>query len=388
MENYLDLDKLTDDQLLTLDDKQLAPFDVAEMRERFRQMKQNGGDRDKRASQLLPTTAELIDNEAKKLEGDPNKSAIPTPFPTVNRAMGGVGLPLKATYILSGKPEGGKSIQALEWADVATLAGWNTGFYSGEMPAVENLGRLFASSLGAPFKLFNPYSADRSGKAFRAAGRKWLANRPGTFYTNRNPDIAKIDDIVACMEVLSRPPFNVQLHIIDFLQQITVPGSHGKRDQVSTAMERIDKTAKRTGTAALVLSQLKRECYDHGDRAHLTPRASDQQWSSEIEQYARVVFVLDPSRTKELSSQARLRLPLTIEKNRTTGKDPETTVEVDLTTMQSREAHDVYWKSHEEGPYSNGQWRETEGRPRPTVRERLRQENRERMDNQQLEAGV
>lgn len=185
--------------------------------------------------------------------------AIPTPFPSLNKACrgtgGGIGLGPGWFTVIAGQTGFGKTNLALNFVHAAQRAGVNVAFVSLELgrdeiliryrPIVSGLDVLQVEQ-GSHFK---PEIAEQADRA--------ILDLPGSLFINPDP-IAELRDIAGAMAELARTE-KVWLLVVDYVQLVSTAGRDSELfARMAEVSAELRLAARRTGVAVLALSQLNR----------------------------------------------------------------------------------------------------------------------------------
>lgn len=280
-------------------------------------------------------TGETLERLAKTIEAGPQ--FVPTPFPLLNEACRGMaagqGLQTGSIYFIGAGPGVGKSLFASPIVNHSTAQGVPTCVINLEMGWGETMLRYIAQDTITPIMRLEPGEHFKR-EVFDQAASEYVRKRKANLYMNESPEPFSGEQITKIITVLALD-HGVRLFVIDFIQRILVQGGGNRREAVESVSRSLDTLAKGLDVVILALSQLTRAAAEQDDR---TPKASDLQWSSALEQDARMVLILDHTRIEHDVKKYRKLWPLVIVKNRS-GYSREIVMEQNLTTLSTSESN-------------------------------------------------
>lgn len=287
---------------------------------------------------MLPVTAKLLSRIGQdKLQ---DADACPTPFPSLNHACRGtagmLGLPRGALTILAASSGMGKSMVAGVIGAHASKTE-RVGIITLEMPGSEYLTRQIAGTYGIPIVQLE-HGKNFKIRTWNAASDEFLRERThGGIFVNEEHTIRELVDIEKVVTVLVLE-YGCRTVILDYVGLVRARGHEPGRETVEVVAARMNELAAELNFTMLMLSQLSR---DTKFRRAQTPLKEDLQWSSRLEQDARMVLILDPSRYQmNLHGQKNMaRTVLHTAKNRS-GPRPDVLIDIDWRTLTVTEAPD------------------------------------------------
>lgn len=315
-----------------------------------------------------PWTAEEVENLPGKIQEKGFNVAVPTPWPSINNELGGIGLVAGRMHAVGGKPGGGKTALLDQIITFNLATGRNVFLGSTEMSAYETWVRILSYGTSTPYyKLDIRTGSDTfSMDVWKKAVKKFQSYNPGILITNNEPVFNRGEDFIKMIDMLSQAQgIDIDLYCLDHLQDMTWHGYKGKKKQeLDRVVEEVDKAAKRNKAAIMLLSQLKREAYDgieHGNHHGYPPTLSDFQYTSMLEQKSYTALMLDPTRNRDIAN-GNFRVPLMVLKNRLQNNqhNPEFCMEVDPRYMTASVDDDTRWMPPRKGPLSKGSWAKAE----------------------------
>ena len=309
-------------------------INYASIETRYQELTKNLGPR--RSEGFTLPTEETLAQLGETIERGPQ--FVATPFPLLNQSCRGLaagkGLQPGSVYFVGGGPGVGKSLFASPLVNHSTRKGVPTCVINLEMGWEETMLRYIAQDTNTPVLRLEPGEHfDR--KTFDEAAQKYIGQRKAGLYMNESPEPFSGKEIAKIITVLALDQ-SVKLFVIDFVQRIRVKGGANRRDAVESVSRSLDSLAKHLNVVILALSQLTRSAAEQDER---TPKASDLQWSSALEQDARMVLILDHTRIEHNVKENWKRWAVVIAKNRS-GYSREILMEHNLTTLSTSELND------------------------------------------------
>lgn len=224
------------------------------------------------------------------LEPDVSNPGIKTPWPSVNRLIGGLWPGQLA--LIAARPGVGKTASAMQIAEYAASRGTGLAVFSLEMSAEQILQRMICAKAGVDSHRFRQGHLGREDRERVAGAASRIASLP-----------IFIDDTAGCTvpalhasirKLRARHP--IGLVVVDYLQLMDTVGRRENRNQEITQISRgLKLAAKEFGVPFLVMAQLNRAPEAEKRR----PVLSDLRESGSLEQDADlVIFIHQPEMQK------------------------------------------------------------------------------------------
>jgi replicative DNA helicase len=252
----------------------------------------------------------------RRVEGWQEADVIPTPWPTINRTLGGwggfVGIGPGWYVVLGGASGAGKSLAALYMATVALKRGRNVGFVSLEMTADQLATRLYSMLCGVSSKHISPgrnYRTDVAKHVRETMEEHRLAGM-GKFFTNE----ARIRDLGTVINVMDawRDGWNCDLMVVDYMQLCRVPSEEQVHMRIQRTSGDVCDWAAKNDVPVIGISQF----HSYARRDRTQPPTMDSLYGGvDLGNDADLMLLLDHSRYHR-ASDALARTWLIHAKNR------------------------------------------------------------------------
>jgi replicative DNA helicase len=209
------------------------------------------------------------------------------------------GFTKKEFAVLAGLPGTGKSTCALAMTYNMARNGIPVAFYGFEM-AKEKMGeKLLAHHANIPYFILDkkpPAEIERWRESIVKATTEM--NQLPIYMCDEStvPNVDRLEESIRYM--VSK--HNVEMVVVDYLQQINVPGIKDEFASVTEVAKRLKKIAKMNNVFILAVSQMSRDFAKDQERL---PRSSDLRSSGQIEQEAAyIIFVVRRKYGKEFKA--------------------------------------------------------------------------------------
>ena len=241
------------------------------------------------------------------------KSAIFTPYPSLNKAIGSLQGGDMITF--AGSTGGGKTCFMLNLALGMAEAGKRVDIFSLEMPRWQLQQRMICSRAEIDCKKFRAFSlTDEDKKKYFDYANNEFKQLPIRIYKKQSVGIEAIRNI----EMKS----NADIVFIDYLGLINSYNNRNTYDKVSEISRQIKLLAMQSNKPIVALHQLNRSFQERDDK---TPKTSDLRDSGKIEQDSDMIwFVYRPGLFDNSVSQEKMKF--IVAKNR----HGDTNVELDF----------------------------------------------------------
>lgn len=223
--------------------------------------------------------------------------AVPTGFPSIDMKMTGGGLTKGFSHILAARPSMGKTAFMLDVAENAASQGYSVYVATLEMASPVLMDRLFAIRANVPRWKVSPGISNI--ELYKLLGVADHFRDMPMKIDDRSRGISQMRQAIREMERERGRP--VDLIIADYLQLFNTGKGGTRNDQVGANSRGWQELCKESNAAGLLLSQLTREHEKQGREPELT----DLRDSGEIEQDARVVYLMYGERAEDVEGQMK-----------------------------------------------------------------------------------
>lgn len=237
---------------------------------------------------------------------------FPTPWESLNDKLAG-GLHSKRSYIVAGRPGGGKTLALLNMAAFAAEAGRSVLVFSIEMPEREIVSRVASASTDVEYGRITKREIDEAS-----------LNRLAMFGENRAGDMElyvvdssniKIEKIRSIAKAMKNSVKGLDVLMIDHVGLVRPSDSRvGREQQVAHISWMCSLLAKELDCAVVIAAQLNRG----PENDNTPPKPSDLRESGSLEQNADIVALLHHEKINGLPTG---EVSIILGKNRTGPRD-------------------------------------------------------------------
>ncbi|MFM8798722.1 MAG: DnaB-like helicase C-terminal domain-containing protein [Fluviibacter sp.] len=207
---------------------------------------------------------------------------VPTPWPSVNRALAG-GLHPGRLYVVAARVGGGKSLLGQNIVSNAVLHQHPSLVVSVEMPVVEVVSRIIAAQASVDYSAVTRRDFSESAVAVDEFIQR---HRHLPMYIVDNPSVT-IEQVASRCRSLK--PSGLDVLFVDYAQLLSASDKRVSREQQVAHIARSAKLlAMELGLAVVLAAQLNRS----NEAENRQPRVSDLRESGELEQSADVIMLL------------------------------------------------------------------------------------------------
>lgn len=204
-----------------------------------------------------PTMKELVTEVVTRIQrrtaGEKDEVGISTGIKALDRETGG--LRLGATWVLAGPSKGGKSLLALNLLEAVSVnAGLHSLFFGLEMPAVENVERMFASVGGIRASVMRDGVLNSQDFTKAAAVAERLAKSPIIF----RDDVFDLAELIAVAKQAKMANPELYAVFVDYAQLVGNERQKGenREQEVAAVSAALRRLAMQEKLCVVVLSQL------------------------------------------------------------------------------------------------------------------------------------